>query len=83
VAASRPAKVDESSETHTLVLDKAGASSPAEYDAAVDDLGNYMVYMAEPAKNKRLHLGLFVLLFLGLMFVLTYYLKKEYWKDIH
>jgi len=76
-------KVDEKTETHALVLDKPGTLSPAEYDAAVADLVNYMVYMAEPAKSKRLHLGLFVLLFLGLMFVLTYYLKKEYWKDIH
>lgn len=76
-------KVDEKTETHTLVLDKPGLLSPAEYDEAVADLVNYLVYMGEPAKSKRLHLGLIVLLFLGLLFVLTYYLKKEYWKDIH
>lgn len=76
-------KVDEKIEEHTLVLDKPGALSPAEYDASVADLVNYLVYMAEPAKSKRMHLGLIVLLFLGLMFVLTYYLKKEFWKDIH
>jgi len=76
-------KIDERSETHTLVLDKPGTMSPAQYDEAIADLVNYLVYMAEPGKSKRLQLGLFVLLFLGLMFVLTYYLKKEYWKDIH
>lgn len=76
-------KVDEKTEEHTLVLDKPGALSPAEYDASVADLVNYLTYMAEPAKSKRMHLGLIVLLFLGLMFVLTYYLKKEFWKDIH
>ena len=76
-------KVDEKTEEHTLVLDKPGTLSPAEYDASVADLVNYLVYMAEPAKSKRMHLGLIVLLFLGLMFVLTYYLKKEFWKDIH
>jgi len=76
-------KVDEKTETHTLVLDKPGSMSPAEYDEAVADLVNYLVFMAEPAKSKRVHLGLIVLLFLGLMFVVTYYLKKEYWKDIH
>ncbi|HEY3299484.1 MAG TPA: cytochrome c1 [Methylophilaceae bacterium] len=76
-------KVDEKTEEHTLVLDKPGTLSPAEYDASVADLVNYLTYMAEPAKSKRMHLGLIVLLFLGLMFVLTYYLKKEFWKDIH
>jgi ubiquinol-cytochrome c reductase cytochrome c1 subunit len=76
-------KVDEKTEEHALVLDKPGTLSPAEYDASVADLVNYLTYMAEPAKSKRMHLGLIVLLFLGLMFVLTYYLKKEFWKDIH
>lgn len=76
-------KVDEKTEEHHLVLDKPGTLSPAEYDASVADLVNYLVYMAEPAKSKRMHLGLIVLLFLSLMFVLTFYLKKEFWKDIH
>lgn len=70
-------------EVHTLVLDKPGSMSPAEYDEMVADLVNYLVFMAEPSKDKRLQLGLVVLLFLGLMFVVTYYLKKEFWKDIH
>ena len=70
-------------ESHTLALDKLGTLLPAEYDATVADLVNYMVYMAEPAQNQRKHMGLFVLLFLGLFFILAYYLKKEFWKDIH
>jgi ubiquinol-cytochrome c reductase cytochrome c1 subunit len=49
----------------------------------VADLVNYMVYMAEPAQSKRKQLGLFVLLYLGLLFGATYLLKKEFWKDIH
>lgn len=70
-------------ESHTLAPDKLGTLLPAEYDATVADLVNFMVYMAEPVQNQRKHMGLFVLLFLGLFFVLTYYLKKEFWKDIH
>lgn len=70
-------------EAHTLVLDKPGSMSPAEYDETIADLVNYLVFMAEPAKSKRLQLGLIALLFLSLMFVVTYYLKKEFWKDIH
>jgi ubiquinol-cytochrome c reductase cytochrome c1 subunit len=70
-------------ESHKLVLEKAGKMSPAEYDATVADLVNYLVFMGEPARMTRTTLGLLALLFLGLMFVPAYYLKKEFWKDIH
>ncbi|HSI37731.1 MAG TPA: cytochrome c1 [Methylotenera sp.] len=70
-------------ETHKLELTKPGKLSVEEYDALVGDLTNYMAYMAEPAKQQRNHLGWFVLLFLGVLLVLTYKLKKAYWKDIH
>lgn len=73
----------ENAEAHTLELAKPGTMSPAEYDALVTDLVNYMVYMAEPAQSKRLHLGFMVLLFLVVLLVLAYYLKKEFWKNIH
>lgn len=56
--------------------------SPAEFDAAVADLVNFMDYAAEPAKPIRLMLGWWVLGFLALLFVLTYLLKKEFWRDI-
>ena len=69
--------------THKLVLDKPGQLSTAEYDQTVADLVNYLVYMSEPAKSTRLQLGLIVLLFLSVLFVVAYYLKKEFWKDIH
>lgn len=70
-------------ETHRLVLDKPGALTPAAYDEAAADLVNYMVYMAEPAQMQRKKLGIVVLLFLGLLFIVSYYLKKEFWKDVH
>ncbi len=70
-------------EVKQLVLDKPGKISPAEYDATIADLVNYMVFMSEPSKGKRLQLGVIVLLFLGLMFIVSYYLKKEFWKDVH
>lgn len=70
-------------ETRQLVLDKPGTMSPAAFDGAMADLVNYLVYMSEPAQIQRKNLGIIVLLFLGLMFVVAYYLKKEFWKDIH
>ena len=70
-------------ETQKLVLARPGKMTPAEYDGMVGDLVNYLDYMGEPAKTKRMKLGIYVLLFLGIFLVVAYYLKKEYWKDIH
>jgi ubiquinol-cytochrome c reductase cytochrome c1 subunit len=66
-----------------LVLAKPGMLTPVEYDRVVADLVNYMTYMSEPVRNTRIVLGLYVLLALGVLFVLAYLLKKEYWKDVH
>jgi ubiquinol-cytochrome c reductase cytochrome c1 subunit len=70
-------------ETHELTLTKPGKLSAEEYNTLIGDLTNYMAFMAEPGKQQRNHLGWFVLLFLGVLLVLTYKLKKAYWKDIH
>ncbi len=69
-------------ETHKLELIKPGKLSPSEYNAFVGDLTNYMAFMAEPAKQQRKNIGLWALLFLGILLVLAIKLKKEYWKDI-
>lgn len=55
----------------------------AEFKSAVADLVNFMDYAAEPAKPKRLMLGWWVLGFLSLLVLLTYLLKKEFWRDVH
>jgi ubiquinol-cytochrome c reductase cytochrome c1 subunit len=60
-----------------------GARERAKDETFVTDIVNYMDYMAEPVRNKRIHLGILVLLFLGVLFVFTYALKREYWKDLH
>ena len=69
-------------ETHQLELVKSGKLSPEEYNNFVGDLTNFMAFMAEPAKQQRKHLGIWALLFLGVLLVLAKKLKKEYWKDI-
>jgi ubiquinol-cytochrome c reductase cytochrome c1 subunit len=66
-----------------LELVKPGSVTLAEYDAMVGDLVNYLVWMGEPAQLQRKQLGLIVLAFLAVFFVVAYYLKKEFWKDIH
>ncbi|OJW55284.1 MAG: cytochrome c1 [Thiobacillus sp. 65-1059] len=66
-----------------LELAKPGSVTLAEYDAMVGDLVNYLVWMGEPAQVQRKQLGVIVLIFLAVFFVVAYYLKKEFWKDIH
>jgi ubiquinol-cytochrome c reductase cytochrome c1 subunit len=66
-----------------LELVKPGSVTLAEYDAMVGDLVNYLVWMGEPAQVQRKQLGLIVLAFLAIFFVVAYYLKKEFWKDVH
>lgn len=64
-------------------LERPGSMTPKEYDAAMRDLTNFLVYMAEPAKLERYRTGVFVLIFLALFGFIAYLLKKEYWKDVH
>ena len=54
----------------------------AEFDQDVRDITNFLDYVGEPAKLIRTKLGVWVLSFLGVLLVLAYLLKKEYWKDV-
>ena len=84
------AKVSEHDDGHggkvkTISLEqgKPGKMSKEEYDKATADLVSYLVWMGEPMAETRKTIGTVVLAFLGLLFVLSYLLKKNYWKDIH
>jgi ubiquinol-cytochrome c reductase cytochrome c1 subunit len=63
-------------------LESEGSMSPEEFDHAMRDLTNFMAYMGEPAKLKRVKYGIFVMLFLLVFGVFAYMLKKEYWRDV-
>ena len=60
-----------------------GTMTPVEYQTWVADLVNYLDYMAEPNRNKRISLGIMVLIYLGVLFAFAYALKRSYWKDVH
>ena len=68
---------------HQLALDKPGRLTPNAYDELVADLVNYMTYMAEPARNDRVTIGLYALLVISILVAFSYALKKAYWKDVH
>ncbi len=70
-------------DTNTLTLVKPGKMSAGEYDQVAKDLTNFLVYVGEPAQLHRTFYGILTLLFLLVLLVLAYLLKKEFWKDIH
>ena len=53
------------------------------YEQTVSDLVNFMVYLGEPIQLKRKTFGVWVILYLVFLLVIVYFLKKEYWKDVH
>jgi len=63
--------------------DAPGTMTPVQYELWVADLVNYLDYMAEPDKNKRITIGIAVLIYLGILFAFVYALKRSYWKDVH
>lgn len=66
-----------------LELVEPGLLSPAEFDRAMRDLVNFLDYMGEPAKHERKALGVKVIMFLLLLLVFAYLMKRDYWKDVH
>jgi ubiquinol-cytochrome c reductase cytochrome b subunit len=66
-----------------LKVSVPGKLTPQEYDQTVYDLVNFLNYIAEPMQEQRKHTGIFVLFFLGILFVFAWLLNREYWKDVH
>lgn len=67
---------------HRLSEVSKGSLSPAQYDATVRDLVNFLVYVGEPAAASRKAIGIVALFVLGVLFIFAYLLKKEFWKDV-
>lgn len=65
-----------------LSLQKVGSMTPDNFDAMTKDLVNFLVYASEPKKFTREKMGIWVLLFIAIFFVLLYLLKKQYWRNI-
>lgn len=65
-----------------LKIDVPGTLTPKEFDGVVTDLVNFLSFVSEPAKIERFRIGVWVLLFFLVFLILTYLVKKEYWKDV-
>ena len=59
-----------------------GVMNQKEYDRAIADLVNFLVYVSEPAQLDRYRIGFWVILFLGIFSFIAFLLKNEYWKDV-
>ena len=59
-----------------------GTLTPLQYDQAVGDLVKYLQWMAEPGQNNRVRIGVWVLIFLGVLTIITWRLNAAFWKDV-
>ncbi|MCK9514748.1 MAG: cytochrome c1 [Ottowia sp.] len=59
-----------------------GTLTPVEYEETVADLANYLAWMAEPVQNKRIAIGVWVMIFLFLFTLIAWRLNASYWKDV-
>ena len=59
-----------------------GSMSAEEYDEFVRDTTNFLAFIAEPIRQDRRTLGVWVLIFLVFFLILATQLKKEIWKDV-
>lgn len=60
-------------------LDPAKAAA---YDSDMADLAAFMTWMAEPVLLKRKQIGVWVLIFLGIFFIVAWRLNASYWKHV-
>ena len=60
-----------------------GALDERQYDEAVADLVAYLQWMGEPAQGTRVRIGVGVLVFLGLLVLITWRLSSAYWRSVH
>ena len=78
-----PGKTITTEDCDQLILEEgSGKQSPEEFDQTIYDLVNFLTYVGEPYALERQRIGVYVLLFLLIMFGFAYLLNREYWKDV-
>jgi ubiquinol-cytochrome c reductase cytochrome c1 subunit len=76
-------KVESSYIVKTMVPGTDGRMNSTQFDIAMADLVNFMDYVAEPHKAKRIQIGILVMFLLSFLLAAAIWLKKEFWKDVH
>ena len=66
-----------------LVVDEGtGQYSAEEFDQAIYDIVNFLYYTGEPSRLERHRTGVYVILFLVILYVFTFLLGREFQKDV-
>lgn len=65
-----------------LKLTQSGSMTPEQFDGAMTDLVNFLVYASDPGRPQRFKLGVWVIGFLLVLLVLSWLLKRLYWRDV-
>ncbi|GAB4224106.1 MAG: cytochrome c1 [Gammaproteobacteria bacterium] len=65
-----------------LVLSHHGLMDLPHFDATINDVVNFLVYVGEPVKLVRQRLGYWVLGFLIILLIPAYLLYKDVWRDV-
>jgi ubiquinol-cytochrome c reductase cytochrome c1 subunit len=76
-------RLSHASSANQLVTVKPGTMTAEEFDQALQDLINFLAYVGEPGREERKGLGIGVLVFLGVAFLLLNGLRKIVWKKLH
>ena len=67
----------------SIKIEKPGVLGPPQYDETVRDLVNFLVWMSDPHQVFRKQVGIVVMFFCLILVLLTWFLYKEFWKDVH
>lgn len=67
---------------HLVVQEGTGLMSVEAFDQTVYDVVNFLYYTGDPSRLERHRIGVFVLLFLVILYVFTYLLAREYQKEV-
>lgn len=59
-----------------------GTQSAVEFDRTVGDLVNYLQWMGEPAQTTRVRVGVWVLMFIAVLILMTWRLNASFWKNV-
>ena len=61
----------------------SGAMTPEDFDATTRDLVNFLTYVGEPSRLDRQRIGVYVILFLVVLYVFTFLLGREFSNHKH
>ncbi|MYI77956.1 MAG: cytochrome c1 [Gammaproteobacteria bacterium] len=63
-------------------IPETGLYNVEQFDQAAYDLANFLHYMGDPSREIRQSMGGYVIVFLVILTIFAYFLKREYWKDV-